>query len=213
MGTAQYLSPEQARGAQVTAAPRTSTRSASSSTRCSPATVPFSGDSPVEIAMKHVNDARPTAVRARRLAFPPISTGSSCARSRRTRPTATERGGDATPTWLAIEAGLPIARETADAATAILAGTAAATAATQVLDGRRRRPPAPPRTAAALRSLRRPAQRRKRSISAMARRRRCSLAARGVAGWYVYQQVQTSWLRIGARCSPQRRRASTQHVR
>ncbi len=58
MGTAQYLSPEQAQGIAVSAS-RTSTRSGSSSTRCSPGRVPFDGESAVTIALKQV-DERPT---------------------------------------------------------------------------------------------------------------------------------------------------------
>ena len=55
MGTATYFSPEQAQGSPSMHA-ATSTRSESCSTRWSRARPPFSGDSPVSIAYKHVKE-------------------------------------------------------------------------------------------------------------------------------------------------------------
>ena len=55
MGTAQYLSPEQAQGHAVSARP-TSTRSGSSSTRCSPAACRSRARAPVTIALKQVTE-------------------------------------------------------------------------------------------------------------------------------------------------------------
>ena len=84
MGTAQYLSPEQAQGHAVSARP-TSTRSGSSSTSCSPAACPFDGESAVTIALKQVNERAGAAERLQRRGHAASSRRSCCARSRRTR--------------------------------------------------------------------------------------------------------------------------------
>ena len=55
IGTAQYLSPEQARASRSTRA-ATSTPPAACSTSCSPAGPPFIGDSPVAVAYQHVRE-------------------------------------------------------------------------------------------------------------------------------------------------------------
>ena len=60
LGTAHYLSPEQAQGGRWKRPP-TCTRWAWSCTRWRPARLPFTGDNPVAIAMQHVNDAPPPA--------------------------------------------------------------------------------------------------------------------------------------------------------
>ena len=83
IGTAQYLSPEQARGAPV------DQRSDLYSMgivlyEMLTGQVPFTGESPVEIAMKHLSDPpRPPRCSAR--TSRPTSTWSSCARWPRTR--------------------------------------------------------------------------------------------------------------------------------
>ena len=65
MGTAQYLSPEQARGAPVTAASDLYSAGVVLYEMLT-GKVPFTGDSAIEIAMKHVNDlpAPPSSLRA-----------------------------------------------------------------------------------------------------------------------------------------------------
>ena len=90
IGTAQYLSPEQARGAPVD----------ESSDLYSTGIVlyelltgdlPFNGETPVEIAMKHLSQVPPAAVRRSAPRSRATSTSSSSGRSRRSPPTATAR--------------------------------------------------------------------------------------------------------------------------
>ena len=89
IGTAQYLSPEQARGAPVD---ESSDLYSTGIVLFELVTgkVPFTGETPVEIAMKHLSQVPP---RPRRSGprFRTTSTSSSCARSRRSRPPATGR--------------------------------------------------------------------------------------------------------------------------
>ncbi len=122
MGTAQYLSPEQARGAPVTA----------SSDLYSAAIVlyemltgkvPFTGDSAIEIAMKHLNDPPkpPSKIRPEI----PEELDAVVLRALAKNPedryqTAEEFSED----LHRVEAGLPLAPETSEAATALLAGAA-----------------------------------------------------------------------------------------
>jgi beta-lactam-binding protein with PASTA domain/tRNA A-37 threonylcarbamoyl transferase component Bud32 len=183
MGTAQYLSPEQARGAPVTA----------SSDLYSAAIVlyemltgkvPFTGDSAIEIAMKHLNDPPkpPSKIRPEI----PEELDAVVLRALAKNPedryqTAEEFSED----LHRVEAGLPLAPETSEAATALLAGAALMGdgGSTEVLAGTTRRPPPygpgyydePPK-----------------------KRRRWApwllvlllLAAAGIAGWYVFSQIQ-----------------------
>ena len=87
IGTAQYLSPEQARGAPVDES------SDLYSTgivlyELLTGTVPFTGETPVEIAMKHLSQV-PEAPSKIRPEIPATSTSSSSARWRRSRPSGT----------------------------------------------------------------------------------------------------------------------------
>ena len=97
IGTAQYLSPEQARGAPVD---QTSDLYSTGIVLFELLTgeVPFTGDSPVEIAMKHLAETPAAAVRRSARTCPTTSTSSSSARSRRSPPTATSRPPRWTPT-------------------------------------------------------------------------------------------------------------------
>jgi serine/threonine-protein kinase len=185
MGTAQYLSPEQARGGDV--APPSDLYSVGIVLyEMLTGEVPFAGDSPVEIAMKHVNDPpRPPSARAPGI---PADLDRIVLRSLAKSPAERYQTAEEMDSDLArIEAGLPVARETAEAATAVLAGATAATAATQVL-------PAPPRQTPP--GGRRPPpydpysdrKRRKRSflpwlVVALL------LAAFAAAGYYIYGQI------------------------
>ena len=138
MGTAQYLSPEQARGAPVTA----------SSDLYSAAIVlyemltgkvPFTGDSAIEIAMKHLNDPPkpPSKIRPE---IPPELDQVVLRALAKNPEDRYQTAEEFSRTSHRVEAGLPLAPETSEAATALLAGAALmrATAA------RRRCSPAPP---------------------------------------------------------------------
>jgi eukaryotic-like serine/threonine-protein kinase len=195
MGTAQYLSPEQARGAPVTA----------SSDLYSAAIVlyemltgkvPFTGDSAIEIAMKHLNEPPkpPSKIRPEI----PEELDAVVLRALAKNPedryqTAEEFSED----LHRVEAGLPLAPETSEAATALLAGAAlmgdggstevlAGTAATTVGG------PSPPTT-------RRPPPYGPGYYDEPPKKRRrwapwllvlLLLAAAGIAGWYVFSQIQ-----------------------
>jgi eukaryotic-like serine/threonine-protein kinase len=93
IGTAQYLSPEQARGAPVD---QTSDLYSTGVVlyELLTARVPFSGESPVEIAMKHIGETpkAPSDLRRR------TSISSSCGRSPRSRRSAISRRPRWTPT-------------------------------------------------------------------------------------------------------------------
>jgi len=195
MGTAQYLSPEQARGAPVTA----------SSDLYSAAIVlyemltgkvPFTGDSAIEIAMKHLNDPPkpPSKIRPEIPEELDAVVLSALAKNPEDRyQTAEEFSED----LHRVEAGLPLAPETSEAATALLAGAAlmgdggstevlAGTAATTVGG------PSPPTT-------RRPPPYGPGYYDEPPKKRRrwapwllvlLLLAAAGIAGWYVFSQIQ-----------------------
>ena len=196
MGTAQYLSPEQARGAPVTA----------SSDLYSAAIVlyemltgkvPFTGDSAIEIAMKHLNEPPkpPSKIRPEI----PEELDAVVLRALAKNPedryqTAEEFSED----LHRVEAGLPLAPETSEAATALLTGAAfmGAGGSTEVLAGTAVTTPggpAPPTT-------RRPPPPYGPGYydEPPKKRRRWApwllvlllLAAAGIAGWYVFSQIQ-----------------------
>src|SRR5918998_119122 len=132
MGTAQYLSPEQARGAPVTAA---SDLYSVGIVRYEMLTgkTPFNGETPIEIAMKHLNEV-PRAPSELRSEIPPELDQivlRALAKDPHERYQAAE---ELTADLNRFEAGLPVAPETSTAATAVLAGLPA-TAATQVIPG------------------------------------------------------------------------------
>ena len=185
MGTAQYLSPEQARGAQVTAAADLYSVGIVLYEMLT-GEVPFTGDTPVEIAMKHLNEPpRPPSSKAPGI---PADLDRVVVRALAKSPQDRYQSAEELDSDLArIEAGLPVAQETTEAATAVLAGAGAAP--TQVL----RRPEAPP-TQPSGRPPPPPYDPYDR-----ARKRRSIwpwllvlllVAGAAVAGWYVYQRVQ-----------------------
>jgi len=197
MGTAQYLSPEQARGAPVTASSDLYSVGIVLYEMLT-GKVPFTGDSAIEIAMKHLNDAPkpPSKIRPEI----PEELDQVVLRALAKNPedryqTAEEFSED----LHRVEAGLPLAPETSEAATALLAGAAiplATDGSTEVLAGtavtQPQGPPAPP-------AARTPQPPYGGYYDEPPRKRRrwlpwlivaLLLAAAGIAGWYVFSQIQ-----------------------
>jgi serine/threonine-protein kinase len=142
VGTAQYLSPEQARGAPVD--PRSDIYSLGIVLyEMLTGKVPFTGDTPVEIAMKHLSQVpdppsklRPQvphdldAIVMRALAKDPDQRYAS----------AEEMDAD----LARVARGVAVSRETEDAMTQVLSGAGVSTAATMIARPRAVAPPAPP---------------------------------------------------------------------
>jgi eukaryotic-like serine/threonine-protein kinase len=198
MGTAQYLSPEQARGAPVTAASDLYSVGIVLYEMLT-GKVPFTGDSAIEIAMKHLNEPPkpPSKVRPE----VPEELDAVVLRALAKNPedryqTAEEFSED----LHRVEAGLPLAPETSEAATALLTGVTVPLASddgsTEVLSGTAvTRPQGPPPPGAP----RRPPPYGPGYYEEPPRKRRrwgpwllvaLLLAAAGFAGWYVFSQIQ-----------------------
>ena len=133
IGTAQYLSPEQARGAPVD---QTSDLYSVGIVLYELLTgnVPFNGDTPVEIAMKHLSQTpEPPSSRRRDV---PADLDYVVLRALAKDPAERYRSAEEMDADLdRIARGLGVAPETAEAATTVLAGagaTSAATAATMI---------------------------------------------------------------------------------
>ncbi|HEY7148948.1 MAG TPA: Stk1 family PASTA domain-containing Ser/Thr kinase [Gaiellaceae bacterium] len=183
IGTAQYLSPEQARGAAV------DQRSDLYSIgvvlyEMLTGQVPFTGDTPVEIAMKHLSDTpRPPSVL--RPEIPPdldMVVLRALAKSPEDRfQTAEEMDEE----LQRVAAGAGVTAETADAATAVLSGTALSNAPTAIVPPRR--PPARARTSYQYAD---PPPRRRPFWPWLLALLLVVLAA--VAGWYAYGKIQDS---------------------
>jgi beta-lactam-binding protein with PASTA domain/tRNA A-37 threonylcarbamoyl transferase component Bud32 len=199
MGTAQYLSPEQARGAPVTAASDLYSAGVVLYEMLT-GKVPFTGDSAIEIAMKHVNDlpAPPSALR------PEIPTELDQIVLRALAKDPGERYQSAEEfieDLERVEAGLPISRATSTAATALLAGAAGGLAAgesTELLSEGPTRvvAPPPPRPAPPRRPpdyppaspYDEPPRKRKRWVPWVLVA--LLIAAAVLAGWWAYNQIQ-----------------------
>ncbi|MGH3114584.1 MAG: Stk1 family PASTA domain-containing Ser/Thr kinase, partial [Gaiellaceae bacterium] len=199
MGTAQYLSPEQARGAPVTAASDLYSAGVVLYEMLT-GKVPYTGDSAIEIAMKHVNvlPAPPSSLRPEI----PIELDQIVLRALAKDPedryqTAEEFIEDLER----VEAGLPISRATSTAATAVLAGAAGglvAGEATELLSEGPTRVVAPPQPppAAARRPpdypppspYDEPPKKRKRWVPWLLVA--LLIAAAALAGWWAYNQIQ-----------------------
>jgi eukaryotic-like serine/threonine-protein kinase len=183
IGTAQYLSPEQARGAAV------DQRSDLYSVgvvlyEMLTGTVPFNGETPVEIAMRHLSDT-PQPPSIKRPEIPPdldMVVLRSLAKNPEDRfQTAEEMDAELER----VAQGAGVTAETADAATAVLSGAALDTAPTAITP--MRRPPAPTR----------PSYRyadpppRKRPVWPWLLALLLVVLA-GLAGWYAYGKIQHS---------------------
>jgi eukaryotic-like serine/threonine-protein kinase len=195
MGTAQYLSPEQARGAPVTASSDLYSAGIVLYEMLT-GKVPFNGDSAIEIAMKHLNDPPkpPSKIRPEI----PDELDAVVLRALSKNPedryqTAEEFSED----LHRVEAGLPLAPETSEAATALLAGAALVGdgGSTEVLAGTAvttpggrppttRRPPPPYGPG----YYDEPPRKRRRWAPWLLVL--LLLAAAGIAGWYVFSQIQ-----------------------
>jgi serine/threonine-protein kinase len=194
MGTAQYLSPEQARGAPVTAASDLYSVGIVLYEMLTGKT-PFTGETPIEIAMKHLNEPpRPPSELRSEIApeLDQIVLRALAKDANERYQTAEEFSADLDR----LEAGIPVSPETTAAATAILTGLPA-TDATQVLPpdaGTRVLPPRP--TAPSRRppayppdyGYREPPRRRRRGVPWLIAL--LFVAAAAAAGWYVYSQIQ-----------------------
>ncbi len=189
MGTAQYLSPEQARGAPVTAASDLYSAGVVLYEMLTGKT-PFTGDTPIEIAMKHLNEL-PHPPSDLREDIPPELDQivlRSLAKDPHERYEAAEQFSADLDR---VEAGLPVAPETVAAATMILAGEGVTQViqpgdGTQVLPPRPasplRRPPYPPDYGY------RPPPKRRRVVAWFVALFFVLLAA--AAGWYLYSRIQ-----------------------
>src|ERR671925_195761 len=118
MGTAQYLSPEQARGAPVTASSDLYSIGIVLYEMLT-GKVPFGGDSAIEIAMKHLNDVPKPPSRIRPEVPPALD--QIVLRALAKEPEDRYQSADEFIEDLQrVEAGLPLAPETSEAATALL---------------------------------------------------------------------------------------------
>jgi eukaryotic-like serine/threonine-protein kinase len=195
MGTAQYLSPEQARGAPVTAASDLYSAGIVLYEMLT-GKVPFTGDSAVEIAMRHVNDtpASPSTLRPEI----PFELDLIVLRALAKDP------GDRYQTAEEFiedlereEAGLPLSRATATAATALLAGSATGEATELLSESPTRVVTTPPPPPTAPRRppdypppspYDEPPKRRRRWVPWLLVA--LLIAAAGLAGWWAYNQIQ-----------------------
>jgi len=183
IGTAQYLSPEQARGAPV------DQRSDLYSMgivlyEMLTGQVPFTGESPVEIAMKHLSDTpRPPS-----LLRPDIPPDLDMVVLRALAKSPDDRFQTAEEMDVELErvaAGAGVTAETADAATAVLSGAALEGAQTAIVPPRR-----PPTEARPSYRYAEPPPRRRTVwpwILAL-----LLVVAAAVAGWYAFGQIQDS---------------------
>jgi beta-lactam-binding protein with PASTA domain/tRNA A-37 threonylcarbamoyl transferase component Bud32 len=193
MGTAQYLSPEQARGAPVTASSDLYSVGIVLYEMLT-GKVPFSGDSAIEIAMKHLNELPkpPSKIRPE----VPEELDHVVLRALSKAPEDRYQSAEEFADDLhRVDAGLPLAPETSEAATALLAAPGATIGGTtQVLptDATRiaQRPQAPGRPP--------PYRPGYMYEEPPPKRRRWApwllvlllLAAAGIAGWYVFTKIQ-----------------------
>ena len=153
MGTAQYLSPEQARGAPVTAASDLYSAGVVLYEMLT-GKVPFTGDSAIEIAMKHVNEL-PKPPSSLRPEIPPELDQIVLRALAKDPEDRYQTAEEFIEDLERVEAGLPISRSTATAATAILAGAAVGEATELLSESPTRVAPPPILRSTGLRPIRR----------------------------------------------------------
>jgi eukaryotic-like serine/threonine-protein kinase len=185
IGTAQYLSPEQARGAAV------DHRSDLYSLgvvlyELLTGAVPFTGDTPVEIAMKHLSKV-PEPPSAKRSEIP-RALDQVVLRALAKDPDDRYGSAEELEAELAqVAAGLPVSTETADAATAVLAGAGVADTAETAIA--RAPAPARPHTPPRPSGYYYEPPRRRRPIWPWLLALVLVVAA-GIAGWVAYQAIE-----------------------
>ena len=194
MGTAQYLSPEQARGAPVTASSDLYSVGIVLYEMLT-GKVPFTGDSAIEIAMKHLNELPKPPSKIR----PEVSEELDQVVLRALAKAPEDRyqtAEDFAEDLHRVEAGLPLAAATSDAATALLAAPGATIGgttqvlpsdATQVAPPRREAPRRPPPYTPGYGYDERPPKRRRWAPWLLVL---LLLVAAGFAGWYVFTKIQ-----------------------
>jgi serine/threonine-protein kinase len=188
VGTAQYLSPEQARGAPVD--PRSDLYSLGIVLyEMLTGKVPFTGDTPVEIAMKHLSQvpAPPSELRA----GVPHDLDAVVMRALAKDPDQRYASAEEMDADLArVARGVAVSRETEDAMTQVLSGAGISTAATMVQRPRSMvAPPAPPvyRAPGAYYDYEEPPRRRSIWPWLIALG---LIIAGGIGGYLVYQKIQ-----------------------
>jgi serine/threonine-protein kinase len=197
MGTAQYLSPEQARGAPVTASSDLYSVGIVLYEMLT-GKVPFTGDSAIEIAMKHLNEAPkpPSKIRPEIPEHLDQVVLRALAKNPEDRYQSAEEFSE---DLHRVEAGLPLAPGTAEAATALLTGVTvplaaeggstevlSKTAVTRPQQGVPQAPRRPPPYGPGY--YEEPPPKRKRWLPWLFVA--LLLAAAGIAGWYVFSQIQ-----------------------
>ena len=188
VGTAQYLSPEQARGAAVD--PRSDLYSLGIVLyEMLTGKVPFTGETPVEIAMKHLSQVPepPSALRK----DVPHDLDAVVMRALAKDPEQRYGSAEEMDADLArVARGVAVSRETENAMTQVLAGAGAMSAQTIVQrPSRTVTPPAPPayRPPASFYDYEEPPQRR--SIWPWLLALGLVIAA-GIGGWFLYTKIQ-----------------------
>src|SRR5512133_3977086 len=144
IGTAQYLSPEQARGANVDT---TSDLYSMGVVLYEMLTgkVPFTGDTPLEIAMKHLSEV-PVPPSEKRADVPEDLDNVVLRALAKDPEDRYQTAEDMAADLARVQRGLPVSSETADAATAVLAGAGISGAPTLIAPRPAAPPTAPPRT-------------------------------------------------------------------
>jgi eukaryotic-like serine/threonine-protein kinase len=192
MGTAQYLSPEQARGAPVTAASDLYSAGVVLYEMLT-GKVPFTGDSAIEIAMKHVNEL-PTPPSRLRAEIPPELDQILLRALAKEPEDRYQSADDFIEDLERAEAGLPISRETSTAATALLVPAALGESTevlgdspTRVVPPQAPAAPRPPSYPPAAPYQEPPRKRRRWAPWLLVA---LLLVGAAFAGWWVYSQIQ-----------------------